>query len=235
MRRAPVLLMALILLAALSGCKHAQRLTEYVAERAVIRAPELIAPADSYHAEASGRTKKGVDLVRITGTNVRPDTQQVFDPFVLSLTHVQVATNTRRVTRIAETTFSARINEQVVGTIIRERARGNEKVKDLHVAFTPGVITISATVSVTNWLNVPVSVIGVPRSEDGVTVILDAKTWKVGPVGVPQSVVQSTVSPLLNPLVDLSTLRCTPRGEYFSVENGTLTVSGHAVLKGELN
>lgn len=230
MRYLPLLiLMSWGLLALLAGCGGNPE--NAAARELVARAPELIGPAESYRAEVRGLSSRHVDYVRLVGIAVKPDPNLVIDPLVLTLTDIRYQARPFQILNVGSANFTARISEAALNNYVRQQARpGFGNVSAVRVTLQRHTVIVSADVSL-EAVTVPVTTSGQLQVGDGLHLNYLPQTLTVGNVGIPRTV-QSILAGRVNPIIDLSGLRFSPRVTSITVNRGELLLAGTAELRG---
>ncbi len=214
----------------LLGCSH--QATPGEAESALVnRAADLIGPADRYHATVTGLTATRVKSICFVAVGMKPDPNQIIDPLTLTLNDVQYQAQPFHVTSVGDVSFEARISEAAVNSNLRQQGRTTStNLKNVRVEFQRGLVKITTSVPVMNAIDVPVATTGRLVLVDGVRANYELQTVRVNGLGVPATL-RGLLTSLVNPLVDLSGLRFTPRATRVTIEPGAIILRGRALLR----
>jgi hypothetical protein len=217
----------LLLLSVLVGCGGRTPDARELTAQLTAAAPAVLGAADAVRAEVSGATRDGAAQVRLFGAGVRPDPNLVLDPVTLTLRNVRV--DAAGVVQVGSASFSARVSEAAINNYVRAQGRAtNGNVRNVRIAFYPGRVQVTGTATVAA-ADVPFSTTGPLRITDGLRVEYDPQHVKV--VGIPiPSLIKGLLASRINPLVDLSGLRFTPRIYRVTVVAGALQIDGSAEL-----
>ncbi|MHB9134371.1 MAG: LmeA family phospholipid-binding protein [Armatimonadota bacterium] len=222
---APVLALLLVL----TGCG----VVNSYAERTIQdRAPELLGPADRYQADVRGASRSGVDYLRLEGINVRPAPDLLLDDLTLTLRGVRFQTEPSfHITQLAGSSFTGRISETAVNAFIASRLRDRRQVREVRITLQQDLVRVVGTVD-TLGIGVPVTTTGRLVAE-GNHINYQPVTVTIAGVGL-SGRLRDMLANAVNPLVDLSSLRFTPRVEWLGLAQGQLSFSGTASVPADL-
>lgn len=221
---------ALLFLLAPSGCGDQVSSADLEREIAA-RAPEFIGPAEGYRAEIRGIDAGRIGEITIVAVGVKPDPNLTIDPLRLTFKGLKFGRQPFRILHPGQTTFSGRISESVVNYYLRQQQRtASGYLKNIRVEFQQGTATVSGSFSVLN-VDVPLETTGQLQVVDGIRLHYKIDKLRVAGVGVPPAL-PGMLTNLVNPLVDLSGLRCAPHITRVTLAPGAVTVSGTAAVTG---
>ncbi|MHB0936270.1 MAG: LmeA family phospholipid-binding protein [Armatimonadota bacterium] len=220
----------MVFLLAIAGCGD-QVSPADIEQQIIARAPEFIGPADSCRTEMRGMTANRIDEINIVAIGVKPDPNLVIDPLHLTLQELEFEQRPFAIRRLGNTTFTARISESAVNNFLRQQKRTDSGlIKNIRVQFQQGTTRVTGSISVM-MVDIPFETTGGLKVAENMRLEYDEKKMRVVGVGLPDAL-PSLVTHLVNPLVDLSGLRFTPKITRVTVEPGAVVISGTAVLRG---
>lgn len=228
MRNILIVCFAITALIGLAGCGGGLSATT-IEREVVARAPELIGPADRYTAQVQGSETGRIALVQLVGTGVRPTPGLRLDALTLTLRGTQYQLTPFRVQSVEQALFDTRVSETALNDYLTQRARPSDVVRNPRVRLLAGGIRAQAGVLV-GGTEVPVEAEGQLVSPDGVRVNVVLDRLVVSGVGVPPTVA-NIVAGAVNPLVDLSGLRFTPRITAIEAQAGAVHITGTADVR----
>ena len=173
-----------------------------------------------------GRDPSGDDLA-LTGHHVRSTTGTVLDQFTLSLHNVTYQLNPLHVTSVGYTTFTAQTADSNINTLLNQRTHtGNIGVRNIHLAISPQQALLTATITMNNHDMNAVST-GTLQPAGGTRVIFVPATFNVNnvPLAAPA---QQDILNQLNPVMDLSGLKCSPQIQQVKLGQGVVMLAGAA-------
>jgi len=216
----------------LAPCGCGDQVSSADIEREIImRAPELIGPAEGYRAEIRGTAASGIGEISIVAVGVKPDPDLVVDPLRLTIKGLEFSKQPFHILRPGTATFSGRISESAVNHFLRQQKRtGSGLLKNIRIEFKQGAARVTGSVSILN-VDIPLETTGSLQVADGIRLHYKIDKLRVGGVGVPPAL-PGLLTGLVNPLVDLSGLRFTPNITRVTLEPGAVTVSGTAAVAG---
>ena len=166
----------------------------------------------------------------IVAYRLHPTAGPVIDRFVLRLHNIDYTRNPFRVNSIGSSTFSARTSQQDINAFLDQRAQiTNEGVRDIRMAFRPNQTTLTAVVNV-NGVDTSVSSSGTLEPSGPTQVVYVPQTFTANDASVSQDV-QQRVMDQVNPVVNLSGLRCSPTIQKITPGNGYVSISGPVVVR----
>jgi hypothetical protein len=213
---------------ALSGCGDGGN-EAAVRQEMEQRAQEFIGPADQYRVQVAGLTSDAVKSVHFTGYSVQAGPKLIIDSLTVTLADVRFQRAPFAVKGLGRSTFSGRISEASLNDAVRYQARaaGNQ-FSNFRITLRRDMVAVAASYTVYG-VKIPVETTGMLHISDGIRVMYEPKTLKVGGIGVP-NLVQGMLASAVNPLVDLSALRCVPHIDRVRSDTGALIVEGMARL-----
>lgn len=219
------LLLFLILAAFVAGCSGGLITSEV--EKGVRRAlPDYIGPASKYtvdvHGDEAAILKGKIERLEINGTDVRVDPKLTIRQLYVDMRGVRFNVKTHALKSVEDTSVNAVIAEQAVNHYIGE-ARGDTT---LTVRLEPGKI-IAHFVPKVVGVSVPIAVSGTPKIVGGDKVNFEADSAALGRLPVPAPVVNKALD-LLNPVLDLSTMKLPVTLREIRLERGQVRVLGGA-------
>ncbi len=220
---------ALLLLAAI-GCDNGndRRGRDYDRRGGVI-----IGPADHYHGhvDRDRSSDQGNDpttapvSVTLTGYNVRPTAGPVLDTFALKMRDVHYTAKPFHVISHGDVTFVSRISQAQATAALAQRTG---TLSDAHFVFTPEAARLDASLVRDGHASALV-VTGTLRV-DGQRVLLDPTALTVN--GVPLGDTErKAILAQLNPIADLTGLKCAPEIRQVTLQQGAIALSGAAAVQ----
>ena len=188
--------------------------------------PNYIGPAKNYDVKTSGSATEmlggKLDRLIIEGEDVQVDPNLTISKLFVELKDVRVDTKTRAMKHVGSTAIRATISEAAVNKYIAvSRGSSNLTVRiepdKINVAFTPTVAGVGVPLNVTGTLSIT----------GGDKVNFEADEASVGRLPVSAYVVNKGLS-MVNPVIDLSTMKFPVTIERIALKKGKAEVSGSA-------
>jgi len=223
------IILCVMMLAALPWLFGCALSPESLAEREIEkRAPEIIGPADRYHADVRNLTSTSAERVTLNGTRVRPAPGLVVEKLTLTLYEVEYQRQPFLIRDIARTDFSARLTDRAVNDYLNSQRTESSDLREVRMTFAPGEARAAGTLIVAGQ-PVTFTTAGALQPTDG-TVHYQPRGLSLGSVPVPEALLRQFAA-ALNPLIDLRGLEFSPRIQTIVLTQGEVTLSGDANIQ----
>ena len=225
----PVFLLAAVLLA--SGCGHPVQ--ETAAHKIADVLPSVLGPAARYDVQVDGDpfalTRGRARAIHIQGQDVQIAPAVTLDTLGIDARDVSFDTETRRLSHIGETAFTASLGQ---ANLTRYLAQSKPLLPGLVITLLPDAVEARVPVDVLN-LHTTAVLSGSfrPDASDPSQLDFAAQDAQVGGVSLPASLVNLAVNEL-NPILDLSNIKVPLTVTDARITNSRLVLSGTARLDG---
>ncbi len=213
------------------GCGHPVQ--ETAAHKIADALPSVLGPAAHYDVQVDGDpfalTRGRARAVHIEGQDVQLAPQVTLDTLTLDAQDVSFNTQTRRLSHIGTTAFTASLGQ---ANLSRYLARSKPLLPGLVITLLPDAVEAQVPVDVLKLHTTAVlSGLFRPDMDDPSQLDFVAQNAQVGGVPLPASLINLAVNEL-NPVLDLSGLKAPLTVTDARVTNSQLVLSGTARLDG---
>lgn len=215
----------------LSSCGHPVQ--ETAAHKIADVLPSVLGPAARYDVQVDGDpfalTRGRARAIHIQGQDVQIAPAATLDTLNIDARDVSFDTQTRRLSNIGETTFSASLGQ---ANLSRYLAQSKPLLPGLVITLLPDAVEARVPIDVLK-LHTTAVLAGSfrPNANDPTRLDFVAQDAQVGGVSLPASLINLAVNEL-NPVLDLSGLKAPLAVTNAGVANSRLVLSGTARLDG---
>lgn len=216
-------IVASTMLLLLSGCGSSERIAESEIEQV---APRYIGPADRYVADVEGLSNSRVQSVQVTGYGVRPQPNLTLQSLTLTLTDVSYQRDPLRITGVGATAFALQATDAAMTTYLAAQAQqraANVPVRNLQITFLDQAVHITGTATF-NGQDMAVVTTGTLKPNGG-QILYQPQALTINGIAIGEPTL-STLTGMVNPLVDLSAWQFAPQIQTIVLQPGLVTISG---------